>query len=223
LTATIAGGALDADNNPVDYAEDFGIAITNIRKVTNIVNAPTNALVNIPVNLGGAAVLPVNATNKTIVWSVKTAGAGVTTISGNAFTPAATGTVTLTATIVDGDEDAAGVHDYTQDFTITVDTQPSPAPGNVGMGDDTTIELYANAGTTPLDASAATVVAKDSTYYLRVNSAYANIVWYLNGRPSTATGNRLYLDTSRTGTVKVTVEATRNGAVDTGSHTFRIE
>jgi uncharacterized repeat protein (TIGR02543 family) len=225
LTATIRGGRLDASGNIVDYTENFSVKIAAIRKVTDIVNVPTDAVVDIDVDLSGAEVIPPNATNKTIVWSVKTAGAGVAAISGSVFKPTAAGTLTLTATIVNGDEDEAdALHDYAKDFEIAVHTQAS-APGNVGLVEDTTIKLYAGTGNDAVLLPAGTVitVAKNSTYIVRIDSSYANVVWHLNGRRSTATGNRLYLDTGKTGMVKVTVEATtRGGGVDTGTHTFSI-
>jgi uncharacterized repeat protein (TIGR02543 family) len=219
LTATVQGGG----EGGVDYAKDFTIAITAIRKVTDIIDVPTGGFVDLDVDLGAAAVIPANATNKTIVWSVKTPGAGVTTISGSVFKPTAEGTLTLTATIANGSEDEAGnLSNYTKDFTIAV-YSPEPAPGTVGMGADTTIELFAGTGTTPLPRDSVVIVAKNSTYYVRILTAYTNTVWRLNGTKSTATGNRLYLDTGKTGTAKLTVEAERNGAVDTGTYVFRIE
>jgi uncharacterized repeat protein (TIGR02543 family) len=221
LTATIAGGGQDASGNPADYAKDFSIRITAIRKVTDISNVPTNGLAGIDLDLGGAVVLPANATNKTIVWTLKDAG---TVINGNAFAPPAPGTLAVRATIVNGDEDEAGaLQDYVKDFSITVDTPSDPAPGGVGMGEDASIKLYANTGTTPLSSDTVTVVAKDSTYYVRIDSSYTNIVWHLNGKRSTAGGNRLYLETGKAGVVKVTVEAAKNGLADTGTHAFRIE
>jgi uncharacterized repeat protein (TIGR02543 family) len=222
LTAAITGGGVDA----VDYVQDFPVTITAIRKVTAIRNVPTNGLVGVAVDLSGATVIPANATHKAIVWSVKTPGAGVTTISGNAFTPAAVGSLVLTATVVDGDEDddTGLVHDYVEDFAVVVDEPiATQEPGSVGMGEDTTIKLSDAAG--PLSAGSVTPVAQGSAYYVYVpaTAGYTDFVWHLNGRRSTATGNRLYLDTSKPGTVKVTVEATKNGAVDTGTHAFKIE
>jgi uncharacterized repeat protein (TIGR02543 family) len=219
LTATVQGGGEGGAN----YTKDFSITITAIRKVTDIVNVPTGGFVDLDVDMGGATVIPANATRKTIVWSVKTPGAGISTISGSVFKPTAEGTLVLTATIVNGSEDGAGnLSNYTKDFTITV-YSPEPAPGTVGMGEDTTIELFAGTGTTPLPRDSVVIVAKNSTYYVRILTAYTNTVWCLNGTKSTATGNRLYLDTGKTGTIRLTVEAVRNGDLDTGTYVFRIE
>jgi uncharacterized repeat protein (TIGR02543 family) len=224
LTATIRGGRQDASGNAVDYVKDFAIKIVAIRKVTGISNVPANGFTDIAVDLSGATVSPANATNKTIVWSVKDPGTtGVAAISGHSFKAASAGTLVLTARIVNGDETEAGVRDYTQDFAILVDTAES-APGGVGMGEDTTIKLYANAEATPLPAAGTSTVARNSIYYVRILSEYTEIVWHLNGTRSTAGGNTLYLDTGKSGVVKVTVEAkTEGGALDSGTHTFRIE
>jgi uncharacterized protein YjdB len=52
--------------------------------VTNITNLPTSATVNIALNLSGT-VVPANATNKTISWSVKNQGNTDTSISGSSY------------------------------------------------------------------------------------------------------------------------------------------
>jgi hypothetical protein len=55
------------------------------------------------------------------VWSVKDAGTTGAVIAGNVLTATAAGTVTVTATIVNGQSaSTAGTADYLQDFTITV-------------------------------------------------------------------------------------------------------
>jgi hypothetical protein len=224
LTATIANGDMDAAGALRPYTKDFSITIFTIRKVTDIRNVPADAFTGELVDLSGAEVVPTDATNKAIVWSVKSAGTtGVVSISGSAFTPSAAGTLVLTATIANGDEDAAGtLRPYTKDFTIGVEA-PVSTPGNIGMGDDTTIKLYANTGVTPLSDAVITTVAAGSSYFVRIDSSYTNAVWYLNGKKSTASGNRIYLETGKIGIVKVTVEATKNGVADTGTHTFKVE
>jgi hypothetical protein len=99
--------------------------------VTGISGIPTTGTVGTVVVLNGT-VTPATATNKTVVWSVTIPGAGVTAINGTSFTPAAAGTLTLTATIADGA--AAGVP-YTQDFPISVS---AAAPSfNSSVNEDT--------------------------------------------------------------------------------------
>ena len=84
--------------------------------VTGISGVPTSGTAGTPLALTGT-VAPANATNKTIVWSVKSAGTTGATISGNTLTATASGTVTITATIANGKTASTP---YTQDFTITI-------------------------------------------------------------------------------------------------------
>jgi uncharacterized protein YjdB len=80
--------------------------------VTNITDVPAAAIVGTPLRLT-STVVPTNATNRTIIWSVTNAGA---TIKNNTLNITAAGTVTLRATIING---ATMITDYTQDFIIT--------------------------------------------------------------------------------------------------------
>jgi hypothetical protein len=99
------------------FEKDFEITIGMI-PVTGISGVPTSGVPDTEVNLGLATVLPSQASNKTIVWSVVNAGdTGVSSISGSAFTPANAGTIRVRATIVDG---TAPGTPYTQDFDIII-------------------------------------------------------------------------------------------------------
>ena len=69
--------------------------------VTDIVGLPTQAIPGEPLTLTGT-VLPTDATNQTITWSVKDAGATGATITGNTLYTTKAGTVVITATIKDG-------------------------------------------------------------------------------------------------------------------------
>jgi len=115
LTATINDGT--AVGTP--FTKDFTITVSvPFVAVTDITDVPETATVGTEVNLSGAKVAPENATNKTIVWTVKDAGTtGVTGVTDGKFTPTAAGTLVLTATINDGT--AVGTP-FTKDFTITV-------------------------------------------------------------------------------------------------------
>jgi hypothetical protein len=84
--------------------------------VTNITEVPLSTTATVKLSLSGA-VTPSNATNKTIVWSVKSAGTTGATILGYLLSTSAPGTVTITATIVNG---LTSSTNYTQDFDITV-------------------------------------------------------------------------------------------------------
>jgi hypothetical protein len=93
--------------------------------VTGISGVPTSGTAGTPLTLTGT-VAPDNATNKTIVWTVKSAGTTGATISGNTLSAAASGTVTVTATIANGKTASTP---YTQDFSITIRAGGGVAPG----------------------------------------------------------------------------------------------
>ena len=90
-------------------------AVESFVAVTDIDNLPADMTAGANLTLNGA-VQPTGATNKTIAWSVKDAGGTDAVINGNVLTATAAGTVTVTATVVNG---ALG-GDFTKDFTITV-------------------------------------------------------------------------------------------------------
>jgi uncharacterized repeat protein (TIGR02543 family) len=226
LTATVANGLASGA-----YTEEFPIKVTTIREVTGIsindMPDQTDHLARgFEVDLNKVTITPANATNKTIVWTVASFGAGINAIPGNKkIVLLEAGTLTLTATIVDGREDTPGtLNDFTQNFSFTVDR--ASVPGGVGFGDGTSIKLYANGDTTtPLSAEAPIRVTRTSDYYITIDAAagYANIVWYLNGHKSTVSGGKLYLDTAKKGTVTVAVEVEKGGVKDDSVYTFIIE
>lgn len=104
--------------------------------VTNITNVPTTATANVPLTLTGT-VIPSNATYKTIVWSVKSAGTTGAKITGNVFTATSSGTATITATIQNGI--AVGTP-FTKDFSIKVDT----VTNNIADYTKSNISVYPN-------------------------------------------------------------------------------
>jgi uncharacterized protein YjdB len=89
--------------------------------VTGISGVPDAATAGTPLTLTGT-VAPSNATNKTIAWSVKSAGTTGATISGGGFYATSAGTATITATVASG---TSATTAYTQDFTITVNLRNS--------------------------------------------------------------------------------------------------
>ena len=92
--------------------------------VTDISGIPTTATADTPLALAGT-VAPANATNKTIVWSVASAGTTGATVSGSTLNTTAAGTVTVKATIANGT--APGVA-YEKTFSITVSLAPPLPP-----------------------------------------------------------------------------------------------
>jgi len=84
--------------------------------VTGITGVPAAGTVDVALALT-ATVAPANATNKDIAWEVKTDGGTNSVITGSSLTATAAGTVTVTATIEDGE--AVGTN-YTEDFDIVI-------------------------------------------------------------------------------------------------------
>jgi endo-1,4-beta-xylanase len=84
--------------------------------VTSISGVPTTGPAGTPLPLTGT-VVPANATNKTIVWSVVSVGTTGASVSGTTLNATAAGTAKVRATIADGT--AVGTA-YTQDSDITV-------------------------------------------------------------------------------------------------------
>ena len=105
-----------------EIVEDF-VPVTDITGVSAVAEAGK------PLSLA-ATVSPPDATNQTIVWSVKDAGVtGATITGGNVFTASAAGTATVTATIANG---ATKTAPYTADFTISVmNAEEMPVVTNV--------------------------------------------------------------------------------------------
>ena len=111
VTATIANGLAPGS----DYTEDFSITVETVR-VTSITGVPATMSVLDALTLTGT-VGPVKATFNTIVWSTKDDGGTGATLDGNVLRAQTAGTVTVTATIVNGLGIGA---DHVQDFEITV-------------------------------------------------------------------------------------------------------
>lgn len=116
ISATIANGAT-ADT---PFSKVFSIIVEDelplFIPVSDITGVPPRATVGIPLTLIGT-VTPGDATNKTIIWSVKNAGSTGASISGNTLHTTAAGSVTIRAAIANG---TAQGQNYTQEFTITV-------------------------------------------------------------------------------------------------------
>jgi uncharacterized protein YjdB len=103
--------------------------------VTNITGVPTGTSVGADLTLTGT-IVPADATNKTIAWSLAGAGTTGATITNGVFRATAAGTATVTATIVNG---ATVATNYTQNFNITVTGGQA-----VGSGEDTGKDVLGN-------------------------------------------------------------------------------
>jgi hypothetical protein len=103
-----------------DYIQGF-----NIQIVDTIV--PVTAIDGLPMGIYPgdytlpAYVEPSYATNRTIIWEVKSAGGTGAVVDGKVLTTNSAGTVTLGATIKDG---LAQGEDYKKDFTMRISTPP---------------------------------------------------------------------------------------------------
>jgi len=87
--------------------------------VTNITGVPTTATVGTALTLT-STVVPSDATNQTIAWSVSS---GSATVSGSTLNATSAGQVTVRATITNGTDQGT---DYTKDFNITVSGGGTP-------------------------------------------------------------------------------------------------
>lgn len=101
------------------------------KAVTDIESVPSSATAGTDLTLSGT-VVPLDATEHTIVWSIKNAGAtGACVVDGKLKTTAA-GTVVLTATITNGRTETTN---FTKDFNITVNSAPISVYGTVTRED----------------------------------------------------------------------------------------
>jgi hypothetical protein len=141
-----------------------------------------------------ATVLPYNATNTTIVWSVENAGTTGATIVANVLTAPTQGTVVVKATIANG---LAEGTPYTQNFTIEV------GEGFVAVTDITDVPTEATAGA-PLTLTATILPA---------NASFQTISWsvsYAGTTGATITGGNIF---NATGEGMAMIKATiTNGA-----------
>jgi len=176
---------------------NYDISYITYVPVTNIdITIPKQVTVGIPqmlsTNSNTVSIYPSNATNQSIVWSVKDAGTtgAYFSTSANLFTTAS-GTVIITATIKNG---ASQTTDYTQDFTF------SSVQGEfIPVADITDVPATAIVGT-PL-ALTGTVVPDNATDQIQ------NVLWIVHNPGTTSatiTFGSNILNTTAAGTVSVT-------------------
>ncbi|MCL2040440.1 MAG: hypothetical protein FWG84_00180 [Bacteroidales bacterium] len=172
-----------------DYEQYFDIAVNpaDFVSVTDIINVPTETTVGIPLTLTGT-VVPDNATNKAIVWGIKSAGTtGATLSSGNILNTIEIGTVIITATIAEGI--GLGV-DFVKDCIIAINPEDF-----VSVTDIINVPQWTTVGV-PLTLTG-TVIPSDATYQ--------TIVWSVQnggGTGATITDGNI-LNTTKTGTATI--------------------
>jgi endo-1,4-beta-xylanase len=171
--------------------------------VSNITGVSGTAAVGTPLTLTGT-VIPANATNKTIVWTVANAGGTGAVISGSTLITTAAGTVIVTARIANG----LATGDYTRPFAITVSEYVPVPPGdnlNITVGFNLGVEITGSNGTN--------VIRKTGYESLTLSATgYTSVVWYVDGGVAN-TGNTLTINagTYATQIHSVTFTGYRNG------------
>jgi len=169
------------------------VTVTGIfMSVTDITDMPTTIMAGDPLTLTGT-VVPNNATNNTILWSIQSAGSTGATINNNILNTTAAGTVTVRATITNGKDIGT---DYTKDFIITVVFVPvtdiTDVPTTVMVGDPLTLT--------------GTVIPSNATNQ--------TILWGVQNAGSTgATINNNILNTTAAGTITVRATITNGKAI----------
>jgi uncharacterized repeat protein (TIGR02543 family) len=169
-------------NNLILYAK--WITVSASVPVTNITEITLTMTVGTPLTLTGT-VVPANATNKTIAWSIKNAGTTGATLNGNTLNATTAGTVTVTATIADG---IATGTPFTKDFVITVQ-----------KAEIFTFDQITDAAPIILDQ----VISRSGsnwpkTVELKVDNPgqYSSIDWYITGTNVRGSGSSFILDSA---------------------------
>ncbi|GHV42804.1 hypothetical protein FACS1894180_0150 [Bacteroidia bacterium] len=148
-----------------------------------------------------ATVAPATATNKTIVWTVKSAGSTGATIDGSVLTVPTAGTATVTATIAGG---LTATTAYTKDFDISV-TDATPAPTLSLTPAEQTAIAFAADGTTA-DNTTFTVTTNTGGYEAVASASWVTV---------TKTGNSFTVSaTPQPVDAEATVTVSASGADD---------
>jgi hypothetical protein len=105
----------------VNYTQSVTIQVTALVPATDITGVPATTNAGASVALNGT-VLPAEASNRNIIWSINNPGTTGASIAGNVLLTASAGTVSVLATIPNGT--AVGLN-YTKTFVITVSAQSS--------------------------------------------------------------------------------------------------
>jgi hypothetical protein len=187
VRAAIADGTAEGT-----YTQDFIINV--FVPVTGITGIPESTSAG-SLALNGI-VAPTDATNKTITWTVYSAGSTGAVIAGNTLTTVDSGTVVVTATIANGL--AAGP--YTRNFSIDVTV---PVFG---------IEISWDTNDLDIDVPAQEINSGASLTLSVRDEEASQCRWYVNGVEETASsGHTEYIfDKTAAGTYLVTIGAEKN-------------
>jgi uncharacterized protein YjdB len=155
VRATVIKGASDT----TDYTQDYTITVLpKFIPIENIVaSIPVSMRADTSTNLSGT-VYPINATNKTIVWSIAADNGTNSTINGNVLNVVnqGSGNIKIRATVVNGTSDTS---DYFQEFTITILPKFIPITNitDVPQSGEINIPLTLTSTVSPSDATNQTI------------------------------------------------------------------
>lgn len=116
IKATADPVVIDAAGNRMQYWSEMQITVAEHVSVTDITGVKTSIVQNTPTSLGGT-VIPGNATNQTIIWTLIDPGSTGATIRDGIITAATPGTIYVRATIVKG---STVNTDFERDFYIEI-------------------------------------------------------------------------------------------------------
>jgi len=122
----------DFCSEPINIPMTVSATAAPFTAVTDITGLPVSAVAGAPLMLTGT-VVPAEATNKTVKWSVKNAGTtGAKIAAGtNDLETTAAGAVVITATVEKGLSETAA---FTKDFAVAVTLSDTPAiTGSISM------------------------------------------------------------------------------------------
>ena len=160
LVGTVNNGAGEG----AAFTKTFTLTIEDyFAAVTDIANVPKGGVKGAPIDLSAAEVVPANANNKTIVWTIKDQGRTALHrgITGNEFIPDMAGKAIITGTVTDGEAPGA---DFIKDFTLDIAEKLIPVQNIEG------VPGTGSAGTL-IDLSQVKVVPEDATNNVIVWSA----------------------------------------------------
>ena len=147
----------DSEPDPVVF-----IPVTGITGVPAVMSVGTLTL--------NGNVVPADADNRTIVWSIRDAGTTGAAITGNTLNTTSAGAVIVTARITDG---AAVGTAYTQHFTITVNNLVNARQPDI-TGQPASASYFTNGTTAALTVTASSPDGGALTYQWYSNTANAN-------------------------------------------------
>ena len=122
----------DFCSEPINIPMTVSATAAPFTAVTDITGLPVSAVAGAPLMLTGT-VVPAEATNKTVKWSIKNAGTtGAKIAAGtNDLETTAAGAVVITATVEKGFSETAA---FTKDFAVAVTLSDTPAiTGSISM------------------------------------------------------------------------------------------